>query len=379
MIARWGSLDFKRVMWSTVEYSAAEAHETLEQEWNDLFNSNRCQTLSKSFVWFQAWNQCFGAPYNITVVCVRYDDRLVLVAPMLREQQSFQFLSLNSARLACNGYSPACSMLISDSLTDDELSDAWLGLVEHIDAPLFRVPQIPLTEIERLTTLEKFGTVRAHGIEPARVTPMIGVCGDWDEYLMSRSKSFRKGLKRKLKRVDATADVTVAKKYPENRHDPLFEEIFSTSGRSWKAETGADLAIDPDAQEFLLTLTDYLAPKGQILIWEMRVGPDLVAFEFQIQFKGVAYPLRADYDAAHADISPGIVLLYHTIRDLFEDENVVMYDSCADEYDYLTSWAQSTEEYAMLDLFAHQPKPMLVHGIKYKLLPYIRQLKQKQA
>jgi len=366
-------------MWSTVEYSAAEAQATLEKDWNDLFAANHSQSLSQSFVWFQAWIQCFGAPYDIKVVCVRKSDQLVLVAPILHERQKFQLLRLDSARLACNGYSPSCNMLICDSLIDEDLAQAWKSLVEYVDVPLFRVPQISRTEVERVVGLDQLADNYLQGVEGVRVTPMIDVSGDWDEYLAGRSKSFRKGLKRKLKRVDATADVSVSKTYLEGRHDPLFDEIFKTSGRSWKAESGADLSIDSQGREFLLTLTDFLAPDRQVVIWEMRVGSDLVAFEFQIQFQGVAYPLRADYDAAFSDISPGIVLLYHTIKDLFEDQTMVMYDSCADEYDYLTSWSQSTEEYAMLDLFARYPKSLLVHGIKYRLLPYLRQLKNNQA
>jgi len=155
--------------------------------------------------------------------------------------------------------------------------------------------------------------------------------------------------------------------------------MFETSGRSWKAESGTDLSIGSPGRKFLRTLTEFLAPEHQVVVWELRVGPDLVAFEFQVQFRGVAYPLRADYDAAFSDIAPGIVLLYHTIKDLFEDQGMVMYDSCADEYEYLTSWSQSTKGYAMLDLFARYPKSRLVHGIKYKLLPKLRQLKKNQA
>ena len=366
-------------MWSTVEYSAADAQAALEGDWSELFEANHSQPLSKSFVWFQAWNQSFGASYNITVICVRKDDQLVLVAPILHEQQNFQVVSLNSARLACNGYSPSCSMLISDSLVGGDLFRALKSLIDFVDVPLFRVPLISQSELKRLEALDRLGENYLQGVERVRVTPMIDVSGDWDGYLAGRSKSFRKGLRRKLKRIEATADVSVSKTILESSDDPLLDEIFRTSGRSWKAESGADLSMASQDRKFLLTLTDLLAAGRQVVIWKMRVGSDLVAFEFQIQFHGVAYPLRADYDAAFADISPGIVLLYHTIKDLFDDQTIVMYDSCADDYHYLTSWSQSIKEYSMLDLFARYPKPRLVHSIKYKLLPQLRLFKKNQA
>jgi len=362
-------------MWHVQESSGLPQISKLEASWNTLFDICERQELPLSYAWFFAWAASFGRSTELHVLCVHKDQRLVLIAPETRQSFPFRFISLSGWQLAGNGYSPSGGLVIDSTLSASDRATALQSLLNHQSFEMARLRKVPEVEANNLRADAALDARFRFGQEIHLTAPKIHLGGEWADYLASRPDDFQAELAQKQAQLAAEHDIRVDACRPAARHDPLFEEMFACRGEQWEEDAASELAANPDAWEFIMQLIDRFAATQHIVVWTMRAANSIIAYEFQVQYRGIAYPLIADVNQGFAHLAPGTLLLHDTLKSLFEDEHMHLYDSCADDYEYLQGWLHTKQTYVDLNVYAKQPRALLAYTLKHAVLPALRKLK----
>jgi len=150
------------------------------------------------------------------------------------------------------------------------------------------------------------------------------------------------------------------------------DEIVEISANSWKAKIGTDLRTNSQARQFLSEISGLFGPHGHVSIWIARDGTTPIAYEFHVQYGDKLYPLRADFDEEYGTVSPGSVVEYSALQDLFKSQSASEYYSCAGDYKYLSHWTDEYADHMNIDIFSNNWKARLAYAIEHKFVAALR-------
>jgi len=351
---------------------------SLEQDWNTLLSTSGEQPLPLTHQWINTWWKNFAEDRQLNICCFYHDSKLVAIAPLMREFSSYRGIKSSFLTLMVNGHSPYSDIIFDNTISPEQRSQVLESLIKNNKQDVLAFAKISKTGdlYAELTRHPKIMGYK-YGSTDQVTTPILPISNDWDTFFKSKSRKFRKGINNKINKFEKLEHVHISREKIENAQNPVLDEIVEISKKSWKTTINNDLGTNTAGKNFLLGLADTFGLTNQVYVWIARRGNTPIAFEFHIIHDSIAYPLRADFDEDHRDISPGSVLEFSAIKSLFEDQNVSQYYSCADEYLYLSKWTQETKKHADIEVFNKTLKASLLHTLEYRLIPAFRALRSK--
>jgi hypothetical protein len=180
----------------------------------------------------------------------------------------------------------------------------------------------------------------------------VNLAGDFEAYLQRRSPKSRQNLKRSVKRfMDSNPDGFEVFTTPQSMIE-FHREAVSISKRTYQSfMLNAGL---PDGAEYLHQMQDRAARRGKRVPASRAGNP--VAFAW-CTAKGdeITYQIIG-YLSEYADKSPGTVLLYQIIQDLFALGQYRLFDFGTGSAFYKESFATDKIDFADSYLFAQASK-----------------------
>ena len=138
----------------------------------------------------------------------------------------------------------------------------------------------------------------------------------WSQFSKSTLKEFRRLLKKNpefnFKRITDPEKV-----------DSFLDQAHEVSSRSWQANVYGNRVPNTESQKALLKL---LAKLGFLRCYLMLSEDKPIAFEIAYQYKHYVYGAEAGFDLSYRKLSPGNLLMYKEIEDLFEHDTPEWYD-----------------------------------------------------
>lgn len=148
---------------------------------------------------------------------------------------------------------------------------------------------------------------------------VLQIDGSFEEYLGGLSSKFRYNVERSLRTLRAAGRgrLDLVRCRSPSEVDAFFDEAVSVRRKSWQHASVGDLDDDPLTSRRALV---ELARTRLLRSYVLRAGEAPCAFAIGYEFRGVYHYAAAGYDAAYSRHSPGTVLLYLLLRDLFAAE-----------------------------------------------------------
>ena len=357
----------------------AEALHRLEPQWTELLSRSGRRELPLTHLWVCAWWRHFGADSELRVHCFWLDERLVAAAPMMMTVNGrYRRVRLARESLNANGHSPFADILLDASLSHEGLLDVLKRICESSSADIVSMIRIPLeSRVSSALTQGRGPSGRAIGLERNLRTPLVRVTGRWDDFFAAKSQKFRKGMRNKLNKFFKSPDFRVERIRLQSSAHQALAEMIDVSRRSWKAKVGTDLATLPGSLGFLKQLIDALGPRDCAEVWMAYRKEQPIAYELHLRYAGTTYPLRADIDEGFRDLSPGSVVEATALRQLFEEGAVELYDSCANDYWYLSNWTTEYREHLDIEIFGKSLRGNAVYLFEYRVVPVLRAIRDK--
>jgi len=323
--------------------------EGLASAWNPLLERIAHPTPFLSHEWLTTWWRHLGAGRELRVVVAFEDDRLAAAAPLVLSRRGV--LALRVLELLGTSGVEGRGMGLSDRsglLVPADRPDLARGLVDFLasrpDWDLLHLKAVPAGGVE--TRLEPTGRLRVRELPHDR-SPYVPCEGTWEQYLATRSKSFRKSLRLTRNRLQREGCRV-------GRHEGeacvrALPAAFALNRRSWKGEAGSALFESAALRDFVLDLAGALAPRKGLVLYTLARGDELVAYELCLRGPASLVAWDAAYDPAHARWSPGIALSGFILEGAFSD-GLGEYDQSRGGHAYKWEWTRRFREERQLVL-----------------------------
>ena len=141
---------------------------------------------------------------------------------------------------------------------------------------------------------------------------------------------------------------------------------------AWKGEAQTAIRCDPAISRFYSTLAGEAAERGWLRLHFLQGDNTRVAFDYSLDYKGRIYLLKVGYDPAYARFSPSNLLLSRVLESAFA-RGMTQYEFLGADAEWKMCWANQVRRHYWLFVFPGTLKGRLLHLIKFRLVPLLRQ------
>lgn len=355
---------------------SADQIERIGEEWSDLLATSADDKVHYGYKWFLASWRVFHIRDSLHVITLRdADATLKCIAPFVIVTDRFGPLRLTKICFPRNNQNPSNDIIYVAGSEEECLNclmeylcgfHAW----DMIDLQVLHVDGSTARFLNDFLPQKK----QFWGTSASRATPYITIEGDWARFWSAKTPKFRKSMRYKLNKAGEQGYTVDRICFPGADLDSL-DVMLDVSSRSWKRSIGTDLTSRKDNFAFYKELCAGIGASATASLYVLRVGGLPAAFEFHLEKGGVVFPLRADFDQAFEPVSPGSVLEYEIIKQLFERGLVREYNSCGTTYAYLLKWTNSVRPYRNWAVSGRSPAARYALSYEYFAIPAIRKIR----
>lgn len=349
---------------------------SLASAWTDLAARSGQTSPFLSHDWFACCWPAVGPARRPEVLVVEEGGHAVAVVPLMRWKERQRGMPVRRlAFLECPD-TPFIDVLVGASA-----HPVVATLIEHLaarrDWDVVSLQKLPaaspaLKELEAALP----GRLPWRRAE-ASVSPYLAIAGDWESFWKGTSQRFKKTCRNIQNRLERAGRVAIEEHTQVDPEGPLFAELLDLSRRSWKGDRGVAIATMPNMHRFFAALTRRASALGWLSLWTLRLDDRLVAMEYQLRHHGRVNALRADFDPALREVSPGSALNFAIARALFERGGVHEYDMGPGLNEYKLRWATDSHEAAHLMLYRPTAYGRLLHLLDTRVLPAVRRVRER--
>jgi len=159
----------------------------LESEWNDVVERARTPHPFLRHEWVRSWWDSFQGDRQLHIVVVRDDDRIVGIAPLMREHAVVYGLPLKRLALLANDHTPRTDFVVAGH-ENDVYQAIWNALAGEMDRwDVLQLTQLPRTSrtIAAMSGLASADQLPI-GTWKSSDSPYLELSGTWERYWQSQ-------------------------------------------------------------------------------------------------------------------------------------------------------------------------------------------------
>lgn len=352
-----------------------EEFRALREPWNILTNA-ASGAIFLQHEWFDAAWAWRKDNASLFVLLAWDEGSLVGVFPLIRVPEKRGLLTIRRLELLTVPDTQFCDLISAPEYRSrvsaafcaelDRRRSQWdLLLLRYLDENAIALHAFRAGLSERRYTCE---------VQTQDRNLFVSLANSWESYYTTRSRSLKKANNLASNRLKKAGAVTVewltGPSIGELALQNALEKAIDISRRSWKQGTGNSLDRQgPGA--FILTLTAHAARRGWLSLWLLNLDGKPVAMEYQLVDGPNVYALRADFDSACEEISPGSHLMRTLLESLF-GRSLQRYYMGPGQNAYKTRWTEEGETLQQLLAFGRTWRGRFVRIIDEVLWPHAR-------
>jgi CelD/BcsL family acetyltransferase involved in cellulose biosynthesis len=345
----------------------------LESVWNKLLQRSGIGHPFMTHEWISIWWECFGdaaTPYIVTVVS---GADIIAIAPLMLSSARLYGCPIRRLQAMVNVYTERFDLLLGDH--PEEASEAiWAYLKDHADEwdvlELRQLPSESQTLQYLLPLIERDG-YRA-GRWSANEAPYVAIRQPWESYYQSLKKAHRSNLRNHARQLERKGPVTLDVVAIDDRWEADMEDALKLEAVAWKVDEGTSLRSCNESTVFYRRMLQRAAKLGWLHMCFLKVGSARIAVRISLLFGNKLFMLKSGYDEAYHRYSPGQVLTERLLREAW-DKKWDEVDFLGDDERWKLSWATDRRSHTWLFVFPNKVKARLLHGMKFRVIPGIRQ------
>lgn len=364
--------------------SDEDGFQALANDWNRLASLTNADSVFFRHEWSDAsWQWLKQEGCELCIVCVRRDGNLIGLCPLVRRR-----ITLAGIRMR-----KLSSLAVPDNQEFSLLADPQD--VECVAAALFSAlrngtVQWDLLDFEKLPcelpstkALLNAASESRYAIQETlrHANPGIDLRGGWDAYYGRRSRRLKKGNNLVRNRLERDGKVVEIQCIDSSNDDldlqSLLRVLEDISARSWKSVTGLTLD-NPGPGAFLARLSELASRNAWLLVWLLLIDQKPVAMEYQLEFNSVVSGLRADFDDEYSDSSPGTLLNWRIIEQLF-GRDASYYALGPGSNAYKARWVEESRELVDVVIYGNSLRANAVRTLQLYVKPFVKRILGKNG
>ena len=338
-------------------FNSAAEFEQRADDWNDLWLRSHESNPTARAEFLSAWHRQFDESGSFRVYAVSNGRRWLAALPLVSRPHSetVPVRRPTFGRLPRNFWSAPGTILIEAkpqtcTAAAQTLSD---GLRLEDLEPIMLLKSVPVgtktwTTFADCCRRSGLATV----VQSARQLDLTRLNGDFDGFLASRSRNFRRNLKRRQRLADENGGVgleVIDNAAPSDVRD-LMERGFAIEHRSWKGSSGTSVLASPGMLDYFVNEATMLAQSGELVLFYLHYQQRPVAFQYAYRNGDRYYLPKTGYDEAYADIAPGHLLTLEMMKYFARLGREIVVDYAAETSAASAPWATESIELGHLAL-----------------------------
>lgn len=347
---------------------------TLRDVWGELLQRTSHKSISQTFDWFKTWWEGFGKDKELFVIIVKDDKTIRGIAPFMIVKGTYRGLPVRELRFIENEHSPDADFIIASHEKDVAEAIMKVVMLHREKWTIIRLNNIPKESpnVELISSAAcRCGLL--FGIQAGLQSPYLKIHEPWEKYLSGKSRKFRKTFRNKMNRLSRDVAHHVACYETESDWSDVMSAIYTISEKSWKAAVKQDITSTEGNRVFFRNLTKIAAGNKWLTLWLLSINGTPVAYEYHLSYDNNLYALRADFDEAYEEISPGSILDYTIVENAFK-RGYKEYHMCGSPNFYKLNWTSEIKEHVKITFYPKDIYGRLLYAIEYGVVQPLRKI-----
>ena len=187
----------------------------------------------------------------------------------------------------------------------------------------------------------------------------------FEKTLSKLKKKTQKEFRRKINRLSKLGNINLSRIKGEVELDKHLASFFSFYARTWK---GAE-----PHPEFYYHLCKAFDQMDRLYFYSLNIDDDPIAYLICIADKNVMYGIKTTYDPSYYAFSPGVVLFYKAIEDMFNIPGIEEFDIGRGHEQFKKEWTSLVHAHTRLILYPYVPFWQVMIYIRYIMIPKLRE------
>ena len=344
----------------------------VEHEWNDAVERAHIQHPFLRHEWVRTWWDSFAVDQQLHIVIVRSDDRIVGIAPLMREKTVVYGLPVRRLALLANDHTPRTDFVIAGD--ENEVYGAiWNSLTSETERwDVLQLTQLPRASgtIPAMTRLASAGDWPI-GTWKSSDSPYLELAGTWERYWASLSAKFRSNVRNRLTRLRQIGEPSLEILSDKAAIAAACGDVWRLEASGWKDKEGTSIGSDPAIQKFYTLLAERGGERGWLRLLFLTVGGKRIAVSYSAVYDGRLFLLKTGHDRAFHACSPFKLLTYFAVQEAYA-RGLREIDFLGDTEPWKQEWASTARGHDWLFIFSTSRRARLLHSIKFQMAPEIK-------
>jgi len=351
----------------------------LESEWNDAVERADIPHPFLRHEWVRTWWDSFAAPSTrgqanrqLHIIVVRDDDRIVGIAPLMRESTTIYGLPIKRLALIANDHTPRTDIIVAGK-ADDVYRAIWNTLRDDMDHwDVVQFTQL-LNGSPTIAAMSQFALAESLpvGTWKSNDSPYLELAGTWDSYWASLSGKFRSNVRNRLSRLTQAGEPALEVLSEKTAIARACDDAWRLEASGWKDQEGTSIGSDPAVQKFYTLLAERGADHGWLRLVFLTVGGRRIAVSYSAVHDGRLFLLKTGHDREFHTCSPFKLLTYFAAQDGYA-RGLREIDFLGDTEPWKQEWTPAARAHDWLFVFSNSRRARLLHSIKFQMAPEIR-------
>jgi dTDP-4-amino-4,6-dideoxygalactose transaminase len=177
--------------------------------------------------------------------------------------------------------------------------------------------------------------------------------GDWEAFLNTRSKKFRKNIRLTMNRLMALDGMEIVRMANPEDIESAVDGVLSIELRSWKVKHGEVVLHQPGYRDFFVEILRHYSGQGGSEAILLKYGDRTIGGLFGIIYEGTFYGLKMSYDEEFSSLSPGLIL-FKTLLEAASERKVNFID-LGKSTPFFARWTDSSWRHYKVIAFNERP------------------------
>ncbi len=351
------------------EYHAFVA---LEPEWNDAVERAHIPHPFLRHEWVRTWWDSFGTNHHLHILVVRDNERIVAIAPLMRESATVYGVPVRRLALLANDHTPRTDFIVVER-AEEAYRTIWNSLLDDAD----RWEVVQLTQLPRasktLDVMSKLAAAEglAVGTWHSSDSPYLELVGTWDQYWASLPSKFRSNIRNRMARLARMGDVGLEILRDRTAIEAACDDAWRLEASGWKQQEGTSICADTAVHRFYTLLAERAAEREWLRLLFLTVGGRRIAVSYGACYDGRLFLFKTGYDPEYHTCSPFKLLTYLATEDAFAN-GLREVDFLGESEPWKQEWTPSTRGHDWLFIFSNTRRARLLHSIKFQMAPELK-------
>ena len=359
------------------EISDNDNWELLKDPWEQFVQDSEIKDPFLTYEWFDCCVRSFQEKKKLFVLLVKDHSTILGIAPFWRSQDTIRQIPVTRVGFISCLDTPFVDFIVSNHHREEVLKAIFthLFIKRKQTWDILTLRQWP-SNSNNYQTFRNLISQFSERIktEIASLTPFIELKGDWNSFLLSRSVRFRKTRRNIENKLTKLGKIEIQCVRFDASGKEL-QEVVRVTEKSWKYQEGVAIACTEQMKMFFQELTRIAGEKGWLLLWMLRINGTPVGMEYDLVGDRKVYALRADFDEAYAEFSPGTYLETEILQRLFQDDLYDVYNTGPGVNSYKLHSTENFRENVIVNIFNDNFKGTSIWVFENNIMPILRNVR----